>query len=386
MRQVARPVHPFLLGMLRDDPRALDPGGDWPAVIAEARVHALVPLLYAWLRRSEARGQRAGDWLGEIRGECFRVAARNAAQAVALKALLVAFRDAGLPCVPLRGLALTERLYGERAARPMGDIDLLVRRADLEPVRNLLVASGYRELDRRRGFAEAYSYTLEFYRDRWPDVVVEPHWTIAYPPAAGRLDMDRVWARCLPATVLGVESRSLCAEDLLLHLGLHLIHSDTAVPLLWLYEMDRFVRQAAAMFDWTAVVQVARDAGVGEPMRRVLGEARELLDTPIPDGVLDRLGVRPAAPRLAQRVAQTSVDGRESLALFFDLEGVGPKLRYALAILFPAPDFMRIHYGLSGGVGLGLAYLRRFCRLTLEAGRAAVLLARRRTHPAGSHR
>ena len=59
-------------------------------------------------------------------------------------------------------------------------------------------------------------------------------------------------------------------------------------------------------------------------------------------------------------------NGKESLAVLFTDEGFRAKLRYALALLFPSPQFMLTHYGLSRWSQLGFAYLRRSCYLARE--------------------
>ncbi len=61
-----------------------------------------------------------------------------------------------------------------------------------------------------------------------------------------------------------------------------------------------------------------------------------------------------------------SVDGKESLAVLLTLRGFLPKLKYALALLFPSPEFMRLEYNATSGTQLGLAYARRFCYLSRE--------------------
>lgn len=68
------------------------------------------------------------------------------------------------------------------------------------------------------------------------------------------------------------------------------------------------------------------------------------------------------------------MDGKESLAVLFALDGFRVKLRYALALLFPSPEFMRIHYGLSRRRQLGYVYLRRFCYLSRESLKGIVRL------------
>jgi hypothetical protein len=100
-----------------------------------------------------------------------------------------------------------------------------------------------------------------------------------------------------------------------------------------------------------------------------------LFDTPLPGDVLPVLEERGAgrARRWAERVAQTTVDGRETLAVLLDLTGLGAKTRFALSVLFPAPAFMGSRYGAAGPAALAFAYARRAGYFAVLAAKAVVL-------------
>ncbi len=295
-----------------------------------------------------------------------------------MRSILRACETKGVACAPLRGLVLSELLYGDITARPMGDIDLLVRKEDLPEVADALKGLGFHEVDRRPGFAAAFSSTLEFFKDRHGSVIVEPHWSIAYPPFADRVEMDQVWKRCARGRVVDVETWLLGRADLLVHLCFHLIHRGESAPLLWLYELDRLLRQEKSALDWPQVMLLARETGLELFLAEVLGKVKGLFDSPIPDEVLSELNAQ-LTPASAQAVTtavearmvrllagQSRVDGLESFALLFTIKGIRAKLRYAFALLFPSPEFMRLHYGLSSRRQLALYYLTRIVHLCWE--------------------
>ncbi|MBI4588190.1 MAG: nucleotidyltransferase family protein [Candidatus Rokubacteria bacterium] len=376
-------VHPFLMGLLRGaDPSMLLPlapeDRDWQKIIGDAAAQGFTPLLYRWLKGSDAGRRLPAELADRLEAECFGLAARNLLLSSELAGILRAFEERRIPCAPLRGPALAERLYGDITARPMGDLDLLVRKEDLPEVAGILRSLGFREMDRRPGFAQAFSYTLKFFKDRHGWIIVEPHWTLAYPPFVGRVDMDEVWRRCVRGPVVGVESWVLGREELLLHLCLHLTHRDGTAPLLWSYELDRLVRLEGEGLDWSRVLTLARQAKVEFLLSRVLARVTALFATPIPGQVLGQLAGQPSRSvegRLVRLLAGgAQVDGKESLAVFFALEGLGAKLRYAVALLFPSPAFMRIQYGVTRRGPLGLAYLRRCCRLGWESAKGVAKL------------
>lgn len=374
-------VHPLLMAILRgSDPETLLPlvheEQEWEDLIKDAAAHGCIPLLYRWIKRADVHQRLPPRLLEDLEGQCVGVAALNMVLADELANILRQFEERGLPCVPLRGLALAERLYGDITARPMGDLDLLVRRRDLPAVTGLLGDLGFRELDRRPGFARAFSYTLEFLKDRHGGLVVEPHWTLTYPPFVDRIDMEGVWERCVRGRVVGVDTWLLGREDLLLHLCLHLAHRGGTAPLLWAYELDRLVRLEGEALDWSRVLSVARQGELQFLLSPVLGQVKTLFAAPVPEPVLGQLTrevPRSLEGRLARLLAGASgVDGTESLAAFFALKGFRTRLRYACGLLFPSPEFMRTRYGLVRRRQLGLAYCRRACRLGFESLKAVL--------------
>ena len=248
-------VHPFLLGLLKgaDATTPAPPGpadAAWDTIISEAILQGLAPLLYGWLTGSGWAAKLPPALRERIKSNVFRLAARNIAFGRELARILRAFEARQVACAPVRGPALAELLYGTITMRPMGDLDFLVRKDALPAVTDILQGLGFQERNRQPGFAQAYCNTLEFVSERHGGMIVEPHWTIVYPPFADRIDMEAVWKRCVRGTVGGVETWRLGREDLLLHLCLHLVHRGDSAPLLWFYELDRLIRQAGDAFDW----------------------------------------------------------------------------------------------------------------------------------------
>ena len=127
-------AHPFLMGVLLGaEPEKLLPlvrkTSDWEGILGEATGHGLTPLLYGWLMRTNMRPQLPVPMATCLEGQVFGLAARNMMLANELGGILRAFEEPYLPCAPLRGPALAERLYGDITARPMGDLDLQIGRA-----------------------------------------------------------------------------------------------------------------------------------------------------------------------------------------------------------------------------------------------------------------
>jgi len=366
-------VHPLLIDIIcvSDlETLPLHTADEWKETIESAAAHGLIPLLYKRLKNSAVGNRLPAGLARTIEEQYLAVAARNMMLADELAGILQACERENRPCMPLRGLALAEDLFGDITLRPMGDIDLLVRREDLEDITSILCGLGFQQMDRRPGFAIDYYYTLKFFKDRHGWIIVEPHWTITYPPFADRVDMGLVWERSERDRVVGVTSRKLAVEDLLFHLCLHLVHQGDEAPLLHFFEIDRLIRQRHESIDWSGVALMAEMSGQGFLLHRALDRVRTHFDTPVPEEAIRRIPDRPASKlegRLADLLAGSeNIDGKESLALLFTIKGMRARFRYVIALLFPSPEFMMIQYGLSHRRQLGLSYIRRLIYFTRE--------------------
>lgn len=306
-------------------------------------------------------------------------AARNLVLAHEMKAVLRAANASGVACAPLRGVALSEQLYGDCLRRPTGDIDVLVRRDQLPAARRLFSGLGYHEVEPRAGFSDAFEYTLEYFKDGPIDLIAEPHVTIAYPPFAHRMDMDGVWRRSTPATILGVPTQALSTEDLLIHLCLHWLHHQKDAPPMWLGEIDALIRSQP--IQWMLVSDIAGPAGVEPLVRRALDEVAGAFGTPVPEALL-RSRMTSSQQIIVNLLTDDShLRGRERLALLMSLPDLSAKARYAAAFLFPSAHFIREQYGVSTWRQIGWTYVRRTAGLIWDGsiGLIRLLAARKRS-------
>lgn len=113
-----------------------------PAAAELARLHRVGPALALRARRLGIGGPAAESWHRALIG----VAAHRLHIEDRLRGLGTALAAAGVPWLPLKGCDLGARVYRNPEERPVGDIDLLVPRAELPRVQAALRAAGWRGL------------------------------------------------------------------------------------------------------------------------------------------------------------------------------------------------------------------------------------------------
>jgi len=372
-------IHPALLTLINERERpaplpALDRSA-WDQLACDAENHGLAPWLHRWsCDHPSAIPSHVHD---RLKAHVAAVAGKNLILADELAAILRELGRRGIACAPLRGFSLVHYLPDTPSVRPMGDLDLLVKQEEYSSVRNALQQLGYVETDRRPGFAEIYSYTLEFVKDRHGWITVEPHWTLAYPPFMGSIDMNGVWERCRRSTVAGVETWLVSREDLLVNLCWHLHHKDADAPMLWWHELDLLVRRSAAAIDWPRFILTIGQGVPAGVLANVLTTLVREFHSPIPDQVIAGLTMSASLPTPHSTRLFTgplAVDGAESLAQFFAIKGLRARAAYAWALLVPSREFMMMHYAPASPARLYLQYARRVLTCVRESLKGLVNL------------
>lgn len=194
---------------------------NWEEVSRSAFWYGIAPLLYHNLKNISGIPQEVID---QLKQAYLGNMARNMYLYAELRRILESFREKGVGVIVLKGAALAGIVYGDIALRPMGDIDLLVRKEALPYAEEIMSALNYR--------TNMDSESQEWYRHNHfhlspyihPDksVVVEIHHHVIGHPF--HIDIGKWWERAREAKVANCGMLIPSPEDMLLHLCLHLFN------------------------------------------------------------------------------------------------------------------------------------------------------------------
>jgi len=190
---------------------------EWAVARAVCAMQGITGILYSKLRWS---GPPA--WQAFLDDQHEHIGAR-ATRIRAIRAVLDArARRAGIPYLGLKGCALLDLGLYAPAERPMSDIDLLVRPADLEGLQRVVATLGYRNLyttDRHAVFGpEIPEKPQNFGEHRDHPVRIELHPRIYETLPAGTVDITRrLWPAAAPPGEGPYASRAALLAHLLVH-------------------------------------------------------------------------------------------------------------------------------------------------------------------------
>lgn len=205
-------------------PPPADAGPDfWPRVLGLIASHRLAELVYS--RRDRGAWWEAWPEAARavVRQHYIETAMRNAFYRRELHQVAAALAARGLPCVLLKGAALTLAVTEDPDERPYGDIDLLLPEERLDDADAAMRGLGY-QLDDRwrpREFYRRHHFHLIYRRAGLPWCRFELHWNLASAAMDARFDPAALLAQARPAALDGQPVAVLAPVDFLLHLCLH---------------------------------------------------------------------------------------------------------------------------------------------------------------------
>jgi len=275
------------------------------AVLALARRHRVAPLI----DRGFANGVIEDPLPASFREQCrhlYHATLRKNTVALEIgSCLLTELASAGIPAAPLKGWSLIDGpspVYDDPGARPMDDLDLIVRREDLERTCGVLAKLGFDLVTGRTAARLAGGHEIAYHRCVGGiHLFVEVHWAWAGPESllrefasSGDRFLDRF---CEP--IRGREG--FVTPTRLGHLLFVAVHASRHAFGRWIWLLDLHRLVTSAPLDWEELVRLGRELRVSRAIYAGLAATRELLRTPVPKEVLSELAPGPVRRELLHR-------------------------------------------------------------------------------------
>ena len=338
---------------------------DWESLLDVAERLGAVALLGKALADSGARRPAAVD--EACRGALVRGTLRMALATRVLAEALGALGRAGVEPLVLKGVPLAHDLYEPPGLRPIGDIDLLVRRADREAALGALRALGYalpaRSLPLAFYFRHHFHVTLT--RSGAEGLPIELHWQAQPRFSLSRIPVEALYARRRIVPCAGIEVPVPGREEAFLYLAQHFIRhliafgaataADPAAAMLeparrgrltWLADLVLLARREPGL-DWNRVDRLADEWGLAGESAGLRRHLASIEAAPPPAGMTEDTHGE-ATLRLIRRLARH----------FPTLAGASGALQLRPILIarlwrfaFPGADWIRWRYRLEAGAG-----------------------------------
>jgi hypothetical protein len=336
---------------------------DWPALLALAEDHGVTQLLAAATQKFPAESVPAAaraTFAERQRAQIF-FTLRMSAELFRLTELFAAhfpersperFLERSIPgqhsaMLVVKGPALAMQAYGDAAMRDYGDLDFLVRHADIARATQLMMDAGYQPQIPLTAIAAGKIPGQYMFRQAEAKLLVELHndRTMRYYPRA--LPIEKLFARSVRVPMDGREIPAPAIED---HLILICIHGAKHFweRLMWITDVATLIARHPEM-RWPQALAAAEEVGAETMLHGGLLLAANVLQVQLPGEILARAKADAAARKMAEQVLQwlpTAGDASSSM------EGSGIHERGLLE-----RGLFRVR--MRGGVARGAGYFLR---------------------------
>ena len=273
---------------------------NWDQLTAAAQRHALLPLMHHHLSKCKtdlvppAHAQQLKRVFQEN-------VARNLVLMNELGSITHSLQSAGVQSFPFKGPALGLTAYDDPGLRQSADLDIVVRRADVEKAWACLTTRGYRltrRLDARQTqFLITRQHNIQFVREEGR-LMVELHWRIAPKLFAPGFGAEDLWSKLKTINVNGGELKSLPVEETIMTLCVHGARH-LWERLSWVTDLAAII-SAADEIRWTELLAMAKRTKTERILLVGLHLAAELLKAQLPPEISEAIAADPMIATLGE--------------------------------------------------------------------------------------
>jgi putative nucleotidyltransferase-like protein len=284
---------------------------DWTRLATVTEFHGLAPLVL--------RNLQAADVLIPT-GAATTLAKWNAAtvrQNLYLTSELLRvhaeLKERGIEALPLKGASIASEIYGDLGLRPFSDIDLLVRREQIQQAESAVSELGYvpeftiPPQHRERWMKQQCEVTFR----RSGTIRLELHWDISHPHFALDTGVEDFWGRLSTVRIGDATLPALSSTDLLFTLIVHGTRHAWS-RMMWAVDVAELLRRSPAI-DWETFWQNAESRGAARMMATGIELVRRAFGVSVPGEFAGRAHGDLLADNLAEQVMAHWSKGFEAL-------------------------------------------------------------------------
>lgn len=256
---------------------------NWKEVLEESRQHQISSLLYYGISKGSLENVEK-NILETWKKETFMSGVYQVNHIKQISKILSIFNENNIPVIVLKGLVLRE-LYPKSELRTMGDADILVHENDLDNVINILKKEGYIEYSKSQ-------YHIVFSRGKYH---IEVHWTLVDEEMFDGISKfkDEIWKNAIEVNIEESRALSMCDEDLLIYLFLHMAKhiKNSGFGIRQICDVFLMVEKKSNNINWSSFIEKAKTHGIYKFSLSIFAICNKLFEMDIPIDLRDGIKI-----------------------------------------------------------------------------------------------
>jgi hypothetical protein len=207
------------------------------------------------------------------------------------RVLEAAYKE-GVDLIPLKGFSLIQTLYTNPALRTMVDIDILVKKHDIQKIQSVFDKLSYDEnideqLPKKRGRINKHELIISKQLSAGQIIIIEVHSAIAFPRPY-KLNIPDLWISVEKKEIHNQKMLCLSKENTFLSLVLHLRMHTRLLNLKFIVDIAEMLNINGGQLDWNYIRETVNNNHIRTSVYLSLYLAKELLDANILPEIMNK--------------------------------------------------------------------------------------------------
>jgi len=283
---------------------------DWHKFQRLAIRHKVVQLIYVMLKKNYT-AYVPESFLSEMKTVFLLNSAHNLYFTAVCHKIIDYFNEENIQCVPLKGPAISEQLYGDISLRVFSDLDILVPEKKAFRAFNLLISKGFTpELKLNETQFKAYMNSEDhiILTIGKKKLIIELHWELSDRYLSKPFTFEQVRKQVQEVDFHGKKILTFSHEDLLVYLCLHgSKHVWETLELIYL-----IARLLKFDLDWDKVISIGKTTYCYRKLLLGLSLCSQFFNSPLPDKIQILMVSEPKIKKLENHVSELLLEPVEN--------------------------------------------------------------------------
>jgi hypothetical protein len=359
---------------------------DWEGFTNNIIAHGSAPLLFKKLNLLNNNSLIPTEVKTKLQQAYYKTLTRSMVLYEGFTTVASALKEAGIKVVALKGVYLSECLYGDIALRQFSDMDILVHEADGEQCLAILTGMGFKPYDPSVSeFIGEHAEIVHYTPMVKGDISVEVHIRLHRRSKQYAIKTAEFINNAIPVTINKTEVHALQLYDLLIHLCVHIDKhfSGGHIQMKCFNDIVNLLFINEKQFDWQLFIDNCRLHKCETLVLKYLIMVNKFYHVPLPEHI-----------HTSYAYLLSTADEEKFINYLHGLEikkyhvtthwenmsgtkGIIHKIRYFVELVFPPKKFMIEKYGLVSSLQSAVCSEEKL--VTRPASRAVEILQKQFT-------
>ena len=263
---------------------------DLDKILNLASRQKVLPLLFAGLKRVPINERSVTyELASELKRFSLNKTLQNLNQTKELFRILNIFENNGIVAIPYKGVLLAHEAYENIGARSFSDMDLMVKKEDLDLITILLTTENYIHRNKmapffmQRFLEENCEFNFEFYEKEKRIYHIEPHWRIGQKMLQLDIDLNDLQSFIIEKNIFKEKIQAFTPDGILLTTCLHHFGKEQWLRLKHVCDIASILHKFGNEIDWNYLIEWSEKYSVANIIFLGIGVAKKVfnMNTPL---------------------------------------------------------------------------------------------------------